>query len=115
MKRYIKSGNTINTSINSEEDVLAIQGIAKQILSSIGFDTSSWSFVRVFDGGFGKKGLIWNTPYGEAHTILGLTEYNKRGIVNCEFRLHASETFNHPFFTKDMDTTWTSVAEEFLR
>ena len=115
MKRFVKSGNTISTGVNSEEDVLAIQGIARQILSSRGFDTSSWSFVNVFDAGFGKTGLTWNTPYGEGYTILDLTEYNKRGMVHCEFRLPVSETFNHSFFTPDKDTTWTSVAEEFLK
>ena len=115
MKRYINSGNRIYTGIDSEEDLIAIQGIARQIMNSRGFDTSSWSFIKQFDVGYGKKGLQWDTPYGEANTVLDMGEWEHKGYVNCTFSLFVPEEFNHSFFNPDADTTWSSIAEEFLK
>lgn len=115
MKRYIKNSNMISKSINSDEDLSAIQNIAKQMMQSHGFDTSSWTFIQIFDGGYGKKGLRWNTPYGIANTVLDIGEYNHKGHVNCTFTLPVQEEFSHPFYMSDKDTTWSSIAEEFVK
>lgn len=114
MKRYIRAGNRIYKGVDSEENLIAIQNIAKKIMDSRGFDTSSWSFIEQFDGGYGKKGIRWNTPYGVADTVLDLGEYNHKGYVNCIFSLFVSEKFSHSFLNPSADTTWKSIAEEFL-
>ena len=115
MKRYIKSSNQIRKGIDSEEDLVAIQAIAEKIMNSRGFDTSSWSFIKQFDGGYGKVGLQWDTPYGVASTVLDIGEWEHKGYVNCTFSLFAQEKFSYSFFNAGADTTWSSIAEEFLK
>ena len=115
MKRYIIGGNRISKHTDTKEQLTAVQSIAKQIMSSHGFDVSSWSFIDEFDGGYGKCGLHWNTPFGKASTILDLDQYNQKGQVICRFSISFIEEFDHPFFVSEHDTTWESVANEFLK